>query len=395
MRERIARVRAVERVLTGCVREHDWTETPSDVEAILPAVDQSRLVDLALRHRVVAPVLTSLAGSSAFDPDVRRRLRALTRMDHLRSLQVEGECRHVGAALRETPWLVVKGPALARGYYRRPELRAYGDLDILVRPADFALSLERLSEAGYRLLDRNWTHLLQTMSGEVHLLSPRGVLVDLHWDLTNDLATRESYAMVARSFFERAEPVRIADAEFQTLDPLDTVVHTAVHAARSGGDRLVWMKDLEQLVLAGRFTWPALAVRSAEHHAILPVTVMLHRMRATLDVPRVSHADLRSLGGPRTWQWVGKAVDRFAPLLGAGPDGSIARMYARSTRSDSRSASTELARRLVARARRGTWPDENNTLNPAHPESVLYDSGGGAGRAAFLDAVLAHDWEVT
>lgn len=385
---RLARNRIV-RVLTSCVREHDWAQVPSDVQSLLPAVDQHRLVELAQRHRVTGPLLSTITNVAEVDADVRTRLRTLTRSDHLRSLQVENECRHIGAALRATPWLVVKGPALARGYYKRPELRAYGDLDILVRPGDFAPALRRLSENGFSLLDRNWTRALRTMSGELHLLSPRGVLVDLHWDLINDASARENYAMVAASFFDRAVPVRIADGEFQTLDALDTVVHTAIHAARSGGDRLIWMKDLEQLVLADRFTWSALAERSAEHRAVLPVSVMLQRMRATLTVPGVSSVNLRSLGAPRAWQVMGRAVDHFSPMLGAGPDGSLARMYSRSTRSDSRAASTELARRLVARARRGTWPEENITVNPDHPDSVFFDAGGEVGRSAFLEAVAS------
>jgi hypothetical protein len=330
-----------------------------------------------------------LSAGNAIPSPSRERLRVLSRVDHLRALQVENECRHVASALGGIPWLVVKGPALARGYYRRPELRSYGDLDVLIRPRDFPGAVRQLESAGYAVLDRNWLALRQRMSGELHVLSPRGVLVDLHWDLTNDAATRKSYAMSADSFFERAERLSIADVEVRVLDPLDTVVHTAVHAARSGGDRLIWLKDLEQLLLAPRFSWPELAVRSAEHHAELAVSVMLHRMRKVLRARNVTDAGLELLGGPRTWRALGRAVDHVSPILRAGPDGSLARIFARSTRSDSRSAVAELGRRVVARARRGTWSQEDHTWDEANPDSPLYDSGGEGGRAAYLAAVSA------
>lgn len=379
--------RAIEAVLVASVREHDWSQRPPEVADLLPGLDQIQLIDVSQRHRVTAAVL--LSAGDAIPSPTRQRLRSLSRMDHLRALQVENECRHVASALRGIAWLVVKGPALARGYYRRPELRSYGDLDVLIRPQDFPGAVRRLESAGYAVLDRNWLALRKRMSGELHVLSPRGVLVDLHWDLTNDAATRKSYAMSADSFFERAERLSIADVEVRVLDPLDTVVHTAVHAARSGGDRLIWLKDLEQLVLSQRFSWPELAARSAEHHAELAVSVMLHRMRKVMGARSVTDADLELLGGPRTWLALGRAVDHVSPILRAGPDGSLARIFARSTRSDSRSAVAELGRRVVARARRGTWSQEDHTWDEANPDSPLYDSGGEEGRAAYLAAVSA------
>ncbi|RBY93930.1 hypothetical protein DQ244_00710 [Blastococcus sp. TBT05-19] len=379
--------RAFESVLVACVREHDWGQPPPDAVRLLLGLDQRRLVALAERHRVVSAVL--LSAGDALLPPIRQRLRLLSRADHLRTLQVENECRHLASALESTAWLVVKGPALARGYYRRAELRSYGDLDVLVRPQDFSEAVARLEGAGYTLLDRNWLLLRRRMSGELHVMSPRGVLVDLHWDLTNDAATRKSYAMSAQAFFERAERLTIAGIEALVLDPLDTVVHTAVHAARSGGDRLVWLKDLEQLILSGRFTWPDLAKRSAELHAQLAVSVMLHRMRAVLGTENITDADLHLLGGSRPWLAVGRLVDRLSPILRAGADGSLARIFARSTRSDSGAAAVELGRRIVARARRGTWPQEDHTWDPAHPDSPLYESGGREGRVAFLAAVSA------
>jgi hypothetical protein len=194
--------------------------------------------------------------------------------------------------------------------------------------------------------------------------------------------------MVTHTFFERSTVLDL-DGNFavQTLDVLDTIVHTAVHAARSGGDRLLWMKDLEQLVLRGSFSWEALAERSAEHRAQLAVSVMLHRMRATLGTGDVTDAVLRQIGGPGVWRVLGRVVDRMSPVAHAGPQGSLTRMYARATRADTRATVVELGHRLAARARRGVWAEPEHTWDASHPDSVLYESGGPTERASFFAAI--------
>ena len=306
-------------------------------------------------------------------------------------LKCEADLRLVDTVLGpNVPWMVVKGPVLARHYYRRPELRTYLDLDILVPPADLATALDRLEAHGFRLLDRNWTMLAQRLSGELHLVSPHGGMIDLHWDLFNDSAARRSFGLVTGMFFERSRRLDLGGFTVRTLDALDTVVHTALHAARSGGDRLVWMKDLEQLILRRDFSWEELAGRCTEHRARLPVSVMLHRSRRTLGVPGLPDQALSTIGGPSVWRALGRAVDRAAPVPSASTDGSLSRMYARATRADGPSTAVELGRRVTARARRQAWHlEEAPTWDATHPQSVLYPSGGEVAKQAFLTAVGA------
>lgn len=379
---------ALQQLLVVCTREHAFEQRPPGVDGLLRTVDQSQLVALAELHRVSPAVSVSLSGSPALAPETAVALDERRRSSTLTQLMVEAELATAARCLGDLPWLVVKGPVLARHYYRRPELRSYVDLDLLVPPAALGAALESLESGGYRLLDRNWTMLSQQLSGELHLLSPRGVMIDLHWDLFNDRATRDSYAMVTSSFFERSREVNLGSLRARTLDPFDTLIHTAVHAARSGGDRLVWMKDLEQILLAEHVDWSGLAARCAEHRARLPVAVMLRRSRATLGVPGLPDAALDEVGGVGVWRWLGRGVDRLSPVAASGPEGSLSRMYARATRADGRGTATELSRRLVARARRQAWHlEETPTWDPDHPESVLHDSGGPQARRAFLDAV--------
>lgn len=392
MAERRAGDRATRELLTACVREHDWQRPPPGAAELLPRVDQDQLLRMADRHRVTPAVGLSLRHCDGVRTDIRERLDAVRRDVAARQLLLEVELARVRSALRGTTWLIVKGPALAHGYYRRPELRAYADLDVLVPAPSLEDALALLEEGGYSLLDRNWTLISRRIPGELHLRSPRGVMIDLHWDLSNDRSTRDSYGIVTRTLFERAVDLPLPGAApVRTLDALDTVIHTAVHAARSGGDRLMWMKDLEQVVLGGCFSWGELAERCAEHRAQLPVSIMLHRARASLGLPTVTDERLRQIGGSRPWRGLGRIVDRVAPVTRAGPDGSLTRMYARATRADGYATARELMHRVGARMRRRGWTEEDHTWDASHPNSVLHESGGTAERSAFFAAVVGRD----
>lgn len=382
---------AEERLLVACVREHDWATPPPHAEELLRVADQDRLVALAVLHRAAGCAAVSLDGCRNLNDAVGAALQQTRRDGVGRHLRVQADLHAVGAAFDGVlPWLVVKGPVLAQHVYARPDLRSFVDLDLLVPPGALGEALTALEDNGFTVLDRNWALLARRLSGELHLRSPHGGVIDLHWDLFNDRRTRDSFAMRTESFFDRSEEIKIDGRPIRTLDPVDTVVHTAVHAARSGGDRLIWMKDLEQLVLRGRFSWHELAERCEEHHARLPVAAMLRRSRDTLSVPGVADDDLRRVGGSRFWHRVTGAVDRLSPVVRAGPDGSLARITARATRADAASTVRELGKRGVARARRQTQerlPDP--TWDPSHPESVLYDAGGPRMREEFLRTVAA------
>lgn len=379
----------MQQLLLACVRDHDWTAPPAEAEALLPVVDQQALLDAASLHRVTGCVAGSLAGLGGVRPRVTAELAAARYAALAMHLRVGADLRLLRAALGDAvPWLVVKGPVLAEHYYRRPELRGYGDLDVLVPPQSLGAALRLLEDEGFTTLDRNWTMLLQRLPGELHLLTPHGTMLDLHWDLHNAAAVRRSFTVRTDALFARARCLTVAGVPVHTLDPADTLVHTALHAARSGGDRLVWMKDLEQVVLRRELSWDELADRCAEHRAQLPVALMLERSQRTLDVADLPARALQRLGAPRAWRALGRAVDGASPVVRAAGDGSAGRLYARSLRGDSRQTTVELVRRSGARLRRQLRPIEPAPLwDPTAPGSALFPSGGEAGRAAFLAAV--------
>ena len=153
------------------------------------------------------------------------------------------------------PWLAFKGPVLAEHVYRRADLRSYGDLDLLVPPAQLGAAVDALERAGGQLLDRNWQMVLKHIRGQLHVLLPAGTTVDLHWDLLNDVPSRQVFPIAVNDLIARRNTVEIGTLAIPTLAVEDTVVHLALHACTSGGNRLIGYKDLEQAVAHLPIDW--------------------------------------------------------------------------------------------------------------------------------------------
>ncbi|MDB5243581.1 MAG: hypothetical protein JWP57_4206 [Spirosoma sp.] len=382
--------RAIARLLALCIREHDWDQRLGGIAEELRGVNQDLLVEAAQLHRVNGAVFATLQHEDEARPHVLRALREQEMRTIGTQLRVESELWMCAEAFKGVPWLVSKGPVLSRHYYSRPSLRTYGDLDVLVPPQALGDAVSALERSGMRLLDRNWTLIQHLMAGEVHLATPLGGVVDLHWDMVNDRRTRESFSVNTSELFARSRLISVAGQQVRTLDGLDTLVHLALHAIRSGGDRLVWLKDLEQVLLRDRPAWPAIADRAGEQGLSLPVAVMLRRVDRVLSV-KVPPGSCDTASA-RAWVRLNSLVDRVEPTGRRGEGPSLTRMLSRATRSTGSGTQREFLRRLrhFARSRGEGQPDPMG-LNP---DALLVDAGGREGRQRFFDAVgrTSQDW---
>ena len=68
-----------------------------------------------------------------------------------------------------------------------------------------------------------------------------------------------------------------------TLDPVDTLLTLAFHAARSDGHRLVWLKDVERAVAVEEPDLDELVRRCRAARCAPPVGLILSRARSLLD----------------------------------------------------------------------------------------------------------------
>jgi len=282
------------------------------------------------------------------------------------------------------PFLVVKGPALTRRY-ADPSLRSYVDLDVVVAPAQVEDALTALEDAGARLLDANWPLLRQAGVHELALLGSSGTPVDLHWALGPTPVTADRTPPVER-LLDRSVATELGGVEVRCLDPLDELVHVAVHAAAAGGHRLVWLADLRAVLAAARPAGSEIRVRAAEWGAEPAVALTLARMQRVLQADGVHAEGWRA--GTRAWTALDALATRLSPPERTGTGGSLARLVARSSRATLAGSLTALATKSWRRAKGAARDrDDLDLWSSTDPRSARYPHGGDQGRREFLSWV--------
>jgi hypothetical protein len=230
---------------------------------------------------------------------VRNHIRVLWDLNHIRPIM-----DRTGVA-----WAVLKGPAVVDLLYGAAGQRTYQDLDLLVDPSGFADVLAALQQSGSPLLDRNWRMLRREMRGQVHLVLQGGTPLDLHWDLINDHRGRMS--IDAQEVLSRTDRADLGGILAPTLDPTDMLIHLAVHASVSGGDKLVWLKDLERAVIVRPPSWDAVVERSRAWNVAAPAGLILARAHRILNASVPSWVPHQLLGSRLAR--ITQVVDRISP----------------------------------------------------------------------------------
>jgi hypothetical protein len=375
--------------LLGCVRDHPPEQPVEGLAAYIQHRGVSGLALGGIRHGVVGCVWTALRTDGlhetpaalqlqrSYAASIGAHLRALTDVDFV----VDA---FAGTGLRPC---FIKGPVLAEAVYRRPDLRSYVDLDVMVEPAGFQSALHALERAGARIYERNWGLVRDRELGELRLIAPSGGVIDLHWHLFNDPRARAEFPVDLDALHERLRPVRVGGTVVHTLDPVDTVLHLALHACLAGAHRLVWLKDVEQALRVDGFNWDELVNRARACRAGLALALVLARAHLLLEVS-VPRSVVSQLAPGRWWRAVRSGVDRLDPAARWQGGGSVAQLVARSTRG------TAMGSALAASGRAGAWirhgrrrPTVAELFDASDPRSAAFFDGDMQARASYLDTV--------
>lgn len=367
------------RIVAGCVRE----ERPG-------AGDLSYFSETIRREVVRLAVAHGVAGLMPIDDwswSETEVLAAVRRDGLRRHLQALAAVRTAADAFQgaAVPWLVFKGPVFAEHMYARPDQRSYFDLDLLVPPRRFHAALLALESAGASVLDQNWTMALERMHAEVRLrLGP--TVIDLHWHLVNRRAVRGRFSIDVDGSFSRSRSIELAGRTVSTLGSVDTIVHTALHAALAGADRLAWLKDIDRCVRTDEPDWDVVLALGRRWRVELPVAGTLWRARRVLGTP-IPYDVLRVLSPP-AWRAVLWSAERAAPIERTMPGRSVSRLASRAAGESARSSAVSLVRRSLE-AVVGDRPNVGAYHDPRNPTSLLYPSGGEPARTAYLRGVRA------
>ena len=203
------------------------------------------LLEWADRERVLG-LLWQLAnqlgvGSQPFE-DLSTRWKAVAHS----TLAVEGSIPSVADALDAAgiDWRVMKGIATSRLLYGASGLRTFGDIDILVRPAD----LERTLEALRPITAVGATPLHGPFRSEAlqerKVTDLRGVELDVHRAVEGSLVTSR---LPVEPFFARPQELKVSGRIVLTPSIEVSFVHAVMHFS-SAGRRLSTVPDIARLI---------------------------------------------------------------------------------------------------------------------------------------------------
>jgi hypothetical protein len=261
--------RSPEQELLGCVaRRALGPEERSRVNRILASdLDWERFLTLASRHAMTPLLQRHLAGFDHLVPgyvrnELQRYVRcnvaaALHRMGEVVQLVEEG--RSAGVTI-----LPYKGPVLALQLYGDVAARRAGDLDVLVRPADFPRARELLLDRGFRprevLSPAQERYLRRVYCNQVFCRED-GLLVELHWQFTNGFF---AFSLDVDALFDRLESLSFGVGSVPVMAREDLLTVLCVHGSKHRWDRLEWIAGVGEILrAAGSIDWDRLIARAS------------------------------------------------------------------------------------------------------------------------------------
>lgn len=279
--------------------------------------------------------------------------------------------------------LVFKGPVLTTlaggDRWERPAL----DLDVLVHGRDLESAIDSLVAAGAVHLDRNWPMMLDMVIGEVHLILPTGTSLDLHWNLLVNESMRSVSTPDHEGIFDTARDVDLDGSVVRTFGPAETLVYSCIHACISGGHRLVWLKDIEQLVLNDRPDWNRIIDVATDWGATVQVGAMLGRTQTQLGLVVPSWVIDELVANPLLRLML-RALDARRSVADAEADESLLRLATRSLGPTTLSTVGRFLSRSSAFARRRVVHGEVMS-----PVQLFEDRPGDDARRRYFEAVVA------
>ncbi len=170
--------------------------------------------------------------------------------------------------------LVLKGAAFSRLIYPRLGLRPFSDIDLLVPAEEMGKAGEILASSGYSCLCDRFEIYEDFKRDEVYTHPGKNAItVELHWNLHSYYI--RGRRMSTAGFFENPAKVKMGDIIFETLNPVDSLIHAAVHLCflHPEGIRLIWLYDTALLArtLKTDNDWAELVERSRAQGAYIAV----------------------------------------------------------------------------------------------------------------------------
>lgn len=235
---------------------------PEPTAVALDALDDELAEEVArtARHHFVSGLLHDRIRAAVGESDADKRFGRLAadgKQAARRSLLISATASQIHREIMEPRgirYVILKGIALAARYYGGIDRRACRDLDILVRYEDMEQLILQLLDTGFRLVEpfesppepdalRHHVAALAYLNAEVGLMSPLGILVEVHSrvDLTSSSFSTDG-------ILARREWVEIAGTLLPVPATEDLFPFICYHHTRHEWSRLHWLADLDMIM---------------------------------------------------------------------------------------------------------------------------------------------------
>jgi len=274
----------------------------ADWEKVFQGVCCNGLVGLTHRY------LTQREPQDYPPPEFRQRVQQAYRISAIRMALMYRRIGKVLAQLAESgvDYMVVKGPALAYTVYPDPALRAFNDLDLVVRERDWTVMHRLLVKMGFRP-EEDLPHpppklVPQAVLYELKYWHPEtGLLVEVHYD---DLLNAGLASCDVEGFWQRAVLTDVEGMPVKALSLEDQLIHLCAHAHYHGYTRLNCFSDIAFIVRdhAAQLDWERLLETVRIEEAQVGIYYSLHFLDQLLGV-RVPRDVLTALRPDRFRRW--------------------------------------------------------------------------------------------
>jgi hypothetical protein len=281
-------------LLAACCVDSEEEKAARIRSLLQPTLHWQALFDIAERHGVVPLLYQSLSAFETSIPaDNFRWLRDHYQRNLHKALFLSRELirilQHLEALGVEA--IPYKGLALAESMYGDIALRQSGDIDLFIRPQDLSRVTAAVAELGYTPHAKFSSAELRAYMKSGYELSFDGEagpnLLEVQWALQPRFYAVD-YEM--DGLFQRAQTVEVAGHSTKTPSPEDLLMVLSLHAAKHVWGRLIWLRDIAQIMALPTLNWSWIETQARELGIvrILGVTMRLAETLLNAPIPSVA-----------------------------------------------------------------------------------------------------------
>ena len=237
-------------------------------ELLTPELNWERLLKKAHQHSLGPLLIEHITRTKpeAVNESLRTRFHDYYLESTRLNLLLTGELIKVLEALatESIEAVTFKGPTLALAAYGNSGVRQFTDVDILIKPKDFARVSSLLSRLGFKpahSLTAGQLAALMRFDSAQNFEHTNGAVLDVHWRL---FERHWALPFDSEQVWERLTPMTVAGEAMLTVSTEDLLLVLCVHGFTHGWDRLGWICDVAGLITRQEIDWQAVTQRAVK-----------------------------------------------------------------------------------------------------------------------------------